>query len=394
MKKPNSYLLAFIISLAAFSTNVITPSLVSIKHFFNVSFNAAQFVVTIYLLGYALGQLIYGPISHRFGRKPALYIGVFISLMGSLLCALSRYFDSFASLLIFRFLGALGAASGYTLSFNMINDAYTPDEARKEIPKAAYGLIFLPYLAVTIGGLIEQYIGGWISVFYFLAIYSLVLIGVIMLLPETGNNLDKGSFNIKAIYQNYANVARYPSLLVNSFIVGCCVSMFYGFSATAPIVGIHVIGATPSIFGYFSIIPAFVFLCGNFVVKATTSKISPWQGLIWGEITLGIGVIIMFVLFACQIVNLYTLFLPTIVIFLGLIFLWNNAALLATKGITDKAHASSLMSFINVGTSVVALFIISALQLENPLVLPSILWVIWGLILIDLFLVHRLTDFK
>jgi len=161
-------------SVYAVAALLFTPAIPHLSTFFDVTANEVQLTIYLYLLGYACGQLIYGPLSNRIGRKPAIYIGLSIAVVGALLCGLAGVSHSFALLLIARVLLALGAACGYALTFTIIHDYYDHEQARKVIPKVAVGWVVLPYLGITLGGFLVQYL-GWMSTFYFLTLYVLVI---------------------------------------------------------------------------------------------------------------------------------------------------------------------------------------------------------------------------
>src|SRR5476651_1390808 len=87
--------LLLMISFASVNAVLFTPALPNIAHFFNISNTQAQHTITWFLIGYALGQLLYGPLANRYGRKPALYIGISIQILSSLLCVYSGYLDQY-----------------------------------------------------------------------------------------------------------------------------------------------------------------------------------------------------------------------------------------------------------------------------------------------------------
>src|ERR1700722_17132527 len=114
------YILLLLISFPAVGTVLFTPGLPNIAQFFNVSTGAAQLGVTVYLIGFALGQLPYGPLANCFGRKPSLRAGLIIAAFGALLCVLAGEIKSFPLLISARFIQALGAAAGLKIIFTMI----------------------------------------------------------------------------------------------------------------------------------------------------------------------------------------------------------------------------------------------------------------------------------
>jgi len=109
---------------------MITPALPYIQIFFDLGKGSVEWVVSLFLLGYVIGQLIYAPIANRYGRLTALRTGLFINLLGIVICILSAYFHVFTLLLIGRLITALGAASGLTCTFMLINELLSKEKAK------------------------------------------------------------------------------------------------------------------------------------------------------------------------------------------------------------------------------------------------------------------------
>lgn len=99
--------LLLLISFASVNAVLFTPALPGIAYFFGISADTAQQTITWFLIGYALGQLLYGPIANRFGRKPALYAGIGLQIVSSLLCVLAGVLHQYWLLVVARFLLAL-----------------------------------------------------------------------------------------------------------------------------------------------------------------------------------------------------------------------------------------------------------------------------------------------
>jgi DHA1 family bicyclomycin/chloramphenicol resistance-like MFS transporter len=168
-KAPHIISLMLLSAFAAMGAIIMTPALPAIADFFGRSVGATQLAVTSFLLGYALGQLIYGPIANRYGRKIGLYIGIAIATLGSLFSILSSPADSFTLLITGRFLEAIGSSAGLAISFAMINDFYFETQARKITGLLMLAFAIVPGVATAVGGILVQYI-GWRACFYFLLV--------------------------------------------------------------------------------------------------------------------------------------------------------------------------------------------------------------------------------
>src|SRR5471032_1196013 len=101
------FTLLLMISFASVNAVLFTPALPNIAHFFDISAKVAQQTITWFLVGYALGQLMYGPIANRFGRKPALYAGISLQIISSLACVFAGNIHVYWLLVLARFFLAL-----------------------------------------------------------------------------------------------------------------------------------------------------------------------------------------------------------------------------------------------------------------------------------------------
>ncbi|MES2121598.1 MAG: MFS transporter [Chlamydiota bacterium] len=190
-------ILFLLVSFASVGAVLFTPALPSIAHHFNVSAASVQFTITSYLIGYALGQLPYGPLANGIGRKKTLYWGIFVSIIGSLLCALSAPLHCFPLLVIARVIQALGACVGLKVSFTMIADVYDQTASTKMISKTLMAFAIMPGIAIAIGGAITEYI-NWQSCFYFLALFGVVTLWFVSRLPETAPSIDLSALKLRA----------------------------------------------------------------------------------------------------------------------------------------------------------------------------------------------------
>lgn len=174
------------------STVLFTPALPAIARYFSVSSGTAQLAVTFFLVGFAIGQLPYGPLSNRFGRKPLLYSGLVLAAVASIVCVFAGYMHFFWLLIAARFFMALGASAGLKIVYTMVGD--TEQEMGKSATIFTYIILayaIAPGVATSIGGFLMQYF-NWQSCFYFLAAYSLFLLLFSTRLPETSTKREEG----------------------------------------------------------------------------------------------------------------------------------------------------------------------------------------------------------
>ena len=172
------------ISIAAFSAALITPALAEIKNHYALLQGQVEWMVSSFLVGYVIGQLIYGPLANRLGRVTALRIGLVINLMGIGLCFLALYFDSYSLLIGGRLVTALGAASGLACTFMLIHEWLPLEQRKTAMAYTIFSLTLGIGLAVIIGGMITQY-SHWQYCFDLLFIYGLIMLYGTKVFSET-----------------------------------------------------------------------------------------------------------------------------------------------------------------------------------------------------------------
>src|SRR3990167_8580547 len=174
VKKPHLLTLMFLSAFASMGAVLMMPALPEIASHFGIHTSTAQLAVTYFLLGYAVGQLIYGPLANRYGRKYAIYVGIVIATLGSIFSILSSPLNSFHLLVLGRFLEAAGSSAGLAVSVAMINDYYFEEDARRILGLLMLAFAIIPGIAIAIGGALVQFI-NWEACFYYLLIYGLLL---------------------------------------------------------------------------------------------------------------------------------------------------------------------------------------------------------------------------
>src|SRR3990167_9419333 len=198
------FTLLLLISFASVNAVLFTPALPNIAHFFGIGEDTAQQTITWFLVGYAVGQLVYGPIANRFGRKPALYAGISLQIVSSLLCVLAGVIHEYWLLVIARFLLALGSGVGLKMTFTLVNECYEPKIASQKVSYLMLAFAITPGLGVALGGILNEHY-GWMSCFYAGAIYGLALLFFVARLPETQKTLNLNALKMKHLVHGYSS---------------------------------------------------------------------------------------------------------------------------------------------------------------------------------------------
>lgn len=380
---PHLIMLILLISFGTVCAVLFTPALPQLTQYFHVSENAAQWSMTLYLVGYALGQLPYGPLANRFGRKQSLLFGISIALLGIILCLMASTLNLFALLLVGRLVMALGACVGLMMAFTLLNDFYNQQDARKLSSYMMMAFAILPALSLGIGGLISANF-GWKSCFYALGLYGIVISALILKWIDNPPNQQQDIIQPKLLIQGLSNQLKSRNLLIFSTIIGCCTATIYIFATFSPFISMQLFHINETQFGAYSGIPALGILIGSLCSGKLSQKYTGKQLISTG---VWIGVIGTGILFG----SLYLfnhplcLFASMACINLGLTFVMSNASILASSETTDKANASSMMSFLNLSIGALGVGIAQQCTLSLSL-LPTIFMVIFGLMLVLLYL--------
>lgn len=386
MKEPSIPILFLIVSFASVLAILYTPALPEIARRFNISEAQAQLSMTLFLFGYAFGNLPYGPLSNRFGRKPVLYWGSIGALIGTLMALLAGSFNSFELFLAGRVLSALGSSVGMKISFTMVGDAFSQTAATKKISIIALSFAITPGLAVMLGGFLTEQL-GWESCFYFLCLYSLLLLFLSTFLPETHPNPDPGALNWQSIKEKYLKAICNKKLIGRSLLLTCGTSMIYLFGTLAPFIGINHIGLSPQSYGLLNLIPPVGLLTGYILSHQFAGKKEPMFVILLGVLICVVASTLILLLFAFGDVTAWSLFLPMPLLYLGIAMVYSTTSALTMSHAHDKSTTSSIMNFVNMGGPCLMLFVGGLIPAQWTLGLPVLLF---GLSFLSFILERRL----
>src|SRR5437764_3496172 len=185
MKPPSLALLSAITALAFCGLHVVVPALPLLVVVFDDSAAQVQLVLSLYLAGMAAGQLVYGPASDRFGRRPVLIAGLAMFLLGTTLCGLAW---SLPALIAGRVLQALGACAGIVLSRAIIRDVYEREAAARGLALVMMAMTLAPAISPAFGAYLAEWF-DWRAIFVLLGgLGGAVFIATVLRLGETNRH--------------------------------------------------------------------------------------------------------------------------------------------------------------------------------------------------------------
>jgi len=245
-------LLAALAASGPISTDLYLPSLPRLRVLLGASVSEAQLTLSLFLAGFAVGGLIYGPLSDRFGRRPVMLAGMIIYILGSIACALA---PSIEILIIARFIQALGGSAGISLSRAMIRDLYGPLGAARALAVIGAAMALAPMIGPILGGAVEAQF-GWRANFVLLIFFGLLcLSGIWFLLAETNHRLNPLATRPRTLVMNYLTLLKQPHFRAYAAMVTCCYGGLFAFISGSSYVLMDVLKLTPAAYGIcFSIV--------------------------------------------------------------------------------------------------------------------------------------------
>ncbi len=220
-------LMALMMSLMALSIDIMLPALSQIGHDLKVLHdNDNQLIISFLFLGFALGMVVYGPMSDSFGRKSAVYLGLSIAIAG---CFMSLFSESYFFMLLGRFLQGLGLASARIITVALVRDLYRGDEMGKVMSLIMTIFILVPILAPTLGqGIL--FVADWRMIFAFiLGLSMLVLIWFGIRQIETIPVAKRTPFSFTDIFQNLLLIFKNKEVMGYTIMSGLVFSAFLGY---------------------------------------------------------------------------------------------------------------------------------------------------------------------
>jgi MFS transporter, DHA1 family, multidrug resistance protein len=305
-ERPSIALLIAIAAVSPLGINMYLPSMPGMARALGVDFATIQLTLSLYFAAMALGQLITGPLSDRFGRRPVLLVGLTVFVIGSLICLTAQN----GGFLIFgRVVQAIGGCAGITLSRAILRDLYGRNQVASMIGYVTMGMAVAPMVAPTIGGVLETLYGWRASFAFLMAFGGLALLFAFWHLSETNRN--RGSADSpRQLMHSYVSLFRSRLFWGYTLTTGFISAVFFAFLAGAPYVMIELMGRSPAEYGfYFAIVPS-GYILGNFASGRFAGRVGPNRMILAGSIMALASVAAMAAAFATGFVLPAALFGP------------------------------------------------------------------------------------
>lgn len=357
-------LLLAAIAAGTMASDMYVPSLPAIAEKLQASTIAVKWTLSIYLLGFASLQLVYGPLSDRFGRKPIFLLGFAIGFLGSFLCAIAA---NITVLLLGRLIQGMGVGAGATLGRSIVQDIYHKDQEKLSSAISSMMMMFsiAPIIAPVFGGYLQQY-WGWHSVFIVFCIY-LGIIGTLVFFrfPETHLERNPHALHLGKLWNLYKTMLTTPSFLVFTVLSGVSFGGIVAYYAISPFLYQTQLGLSAVQYGWLALATAVILLFSRGLNILLGKRMPIPARLKIGLSCLCVGPIMMTLLALLHQFNIAVILLPYMIFMLGSGLVMPNAMITAISEFNHaKGSAAGLYSLCQL--TVVFIISVSASHLQQP----------------------------
>ena len=280
MKNSNLFILVLALANASVvvGMGLITPSITIIKADFNLTSDMVQLTLTVFIIAAGIGQLVFGFLSDRYGRRPILLTGSLLFVASSITSVFS---PNILFLLIMRVVQGLGAAACMSMARVIINDSFNKTEAAEKLSLITAIMVIFPLISLILGGFIAQTI-GWVGTMYVFFIFGLIILtGSVYNISETKitkiNNL-----NFSKITNSFLDVLKNTKFLNFTFIGSIQTGVFFSSFGFMPYEFAR-LGVSPLEFGFWLSFTGIGYFLGNILNRNYASKYGIEALIIFGS---------------------------------------------------------------------------------------------------------------
>lgn len=357
MKPPSLALLAAVTALAFCALHMVVPALPLLTALFDDNPARVQLVLSLYLAGIAAGQLVYGPLSDRFGRRPVLIGGLAMFLFGTLLCGLAPQLDF---LILGRVLEGLGACAGVVLARAIIRDVYEREAAARGLALVMMAMTLAPAISPAIGAGLVEWV-DWRAIFVLLGgLGAVVFVATLIRLGETNRNPSR--LDVAGMAGAYALLLRSPGFVAFALCSACTSASWFTFIASAPHLLADILREPPSTYGLMILLPMATYMLGNAAAARFALRFGSLNLLVCGRLLSFAGAAVLSGWFLTLGPGTWALFLPIAFAEIG-DGLSQPSAMAAALSIHPRiaGTASGLMGFLQMTTAAIGSFLVALL---------------------------------
>ena len=363
-------ILSGLMACTSLSTDVYLPAMPTMERQLH---GDAELTVTGFLIGFAIAQLIWGPISDRIGRKIPLFIGMALFVIGSVGCAMSQ---SMEAVIVWRIFQATGACVGPMISRAMIGDIFDSSEAAKMLSNLVIIMAVAPIVGPLIGGAMLEF-GSWHWIFWLMAAASAFLFILVFFLPETLPNEKCSKEPMTNSFKSYFVLIKDAKFMKYTLSVTFFYIAAYAFITGSSFVYIDYFGIPSKYYGFLFGINIVGVAILSFLNKSLVNKFSLNSLLISSSTVAFIAAAVLLGLTFFGIAGVWGVIIPMFFIFSmnGIIASCSNAAALNQVPQEMKGRATALIGSLQYGSGIVSSAMLALFTTTTPFIMSAIIFV-------------------
>lgn len=287
----------------ALALNVFLPSLPAMARYFEADYGLVQLSVSLYLASTAVLQLLIGPASDRFGRRPVMLFSFAVFILATVAAIFAPTIEFLLTCRVFQAF----AAAGMVLSRAIVRDTVSAELAASRIGYITMGMTLVPMIGPAIGGVLDE-IYGWQATFGLTLAFGILAFAIVYLdLGETNRNR---SASLGAQFRAYPELLRSRLFWAYALTAAFTSGLFFGFLGGAPYVASVLFGMSPSTYGFYFACLGLGYMFGNFISGRYTARVGINRMMLIGNVISAVAVTVALALFAVGIVHPLALFVP------------------------------------------------------------------------------------
>lgn len=363
-------LLTFMVALNQMSMGLYLPSMPTMAEALATTVGQVQLTLTMFVAGFAVSQLVWGPVTDRFGRRPTLLVGLAVFTAAGAACAMA---ETVEQLIVFRFFQAIGACAGQVVARSIVRDTTEGPETAKVMSYIALAMSLSPAITPSIGGQLHG-LFGWRSNFVLLAATGMVLAAVAAArLPETTRGKVPDALQLVPMLRNYGRLLRDRSYVGYILTIGGMFGCLMAYQTGSPFVLMTELGWSPQAYGLLILFNVFGFLAGSLCA----ARLAPRLGIrrmvrISAAVVLVSGLLLLAFPLSGH-VSTAAVIAPMMLFLFGMGIGIPSAMAGSLQGFPYIAgSASALMGFSQMGTAVLSSLAVSRIDGDHTLVMAAV----------------------
>lgn len=305
--------LVALVAFSAVSTDLYLSGIPGIVRELGVGHAEGQLTLSLFMLGFAAGQLLFGPLSDFYGRKPVAAAGLCIYVVASALCAVAPSIEILCSA---RMLQGVAAASGPVIARAIVRDRYQAQEAARMMSLLAGAMALVPLIAPVLGSWLLYWF-SWRAQFVLLILFGLATLAGLRSLRESAPSIGVGRLHLAGVFAQFGRCLGSRTFVGFALCGGAAFAASFAYISSASFIVIELLGVAPQNFGYTFMLAVSGYMSGSFLGSFLVQRIGILRTLLCGVCTAICGAAVLCALAVWQLHSLAGLILAIFCCFVG-----------------------------------------------------------------------------